>query len=593
SDVYSLGVMAFQMLTGDLPSQHLGTENHRPGAPPPDPRAVVPDLPEGLTMAVVRTLTYHAEERTPSPAQFAAELRAAAVLGTQLDSDTPAEPPGELPTPTVDGTPGRTPRTGTAASKLSVAVLPFVIRSADLDDYLADGFGEDLVDRLSSITELRVLSHGATAHLAGDPRQAHEIGAELGVAVVIAGSMQPISGDDVLIRVRAIAVADGVQIWAERYQVSPAELLAASDRVAHALARALADSRPAAQPSIMPNARALEAYLRAKQAYNHFFDLRRVIDLYELALELAGDSPLVQAGYAMAQLRAWMMGPDDHGQRVAKARNAAEAAMAAAPHLGDPHLALGLLHLHSGDPVAAMRGFRIAISLSPSMADAHAFLGMMLSELGRLDEAERRLNIALRLDPRSEMPRGDLRRNAALLGDWERAYALTRERSQPTTALGWMLTLRIAAYHNDHDYLRHIADEVAKLPKAAYRMRNIVTALLDAYLGRIPVATALAELPAIDVSEQPTLTTGDGRPQPSSSRRLALVSQLRAEVAGFGQLADEALDAIEYAIAHGLCDLLWLERCPLLDSIRSHPRFAQLHASVVDRAHAAYDAMWA
>jgi serine/threonine-protein kinase len=578
SDVYSLGVMAFEMLTGDLPWKYMDPARGRLLSPPPDPREAVPDLPEAVARLIVRAMARQPQERIASPAAFAGDLLQAIASVTaraQVSQGLDPSALASVPTP---------PSTDSGAAKRAVAVLPFQNRGQHDDDYLASGFTEDLIDCLCAVNELRVLSRGATARFAGDAREAHEIGRELGVSIVVEGSMERV-GEVVQLRLRAIDTADGVQRWATRYRVASEDILTASEEVARQLAASLvSQDAPQQSPRLsgMPSAAAVEAYLRAKEAYRRFGSIDDALGYYEEATRLAGDSPLVNAGYAMALLRAWMIKAGGGGDSTlsVRAREAANRALAAAPHLGEPHMALGLLHLHHGDPVGAVREFRTTISLSPSMAEAHAFLGELLSEIGRVPEAMLRLDTASRIDPTLFHPNGPRRRIAALFKDWDRAYALTAHIPPAQTPLGYMLTLRIAAYRGDHDYVARIAEVIAAMPDDTYGMKEWLDAQLDAYLGRRPMSEIYEAL------------YRPGKSGSVSLRRLANQYQVTAEVAGFAGDHDMVIDAIGKSLDVGLVDLLWFDHCPFLDDLRGDARFLALRERVQERAYAAYDALW-
>jgi eukaryotic-like serine/threonine-protein kinase len=578
SDVYSLGVMAFEMLTGELPWKYMDPARGRLLAPPPDPRQVVPELSEAVARLIVRAMARQPQERITSPAAFAADLLQAVTSVTARVQVSQGIDPSALvsmPTP---------PSADSGAAKRAVAVLPFQNRGQDEDDYLASGFTEDLIDCLCAVNELRVLSRGATARFAGDVREAHEIGRELGVSIVVEGSIE--RADKVVqLRLRAIDTVEGVQRWATRYRVASEDILTASEEVARQLTASLVSSgaqQQSPRPSGISSAAAVEAYLRAKEAYRRFGSIDDAVGHYEDALRLAGDSPLVNAGYAMTLLRAWMItaGQDGDESLPVRARKAAERALAAAPNMGEPHMALGLLHLHHGDPVGAVREFRTTISLSPSMAEAHAFLGELLTEIGRVPEGLLRLDTASRIDPTLYHPNGPRRRVAALLKDWDRAYALSSHAPPVQTPLGHMLTLRIAAYRGDRDYVARIAEQVAAMRRDSYGMKDWVEAQLDAYLGRRPM------------SEIYEILYLPGKSGSVSLRRLANQYQVAAEVAGFAGDHDVVIDAIDKSLGMGLVDLLWFDHCPFLDKLRGDARFMALRARLQERAYAAYDAFW-
>lgn len=578
SDLYSLAVMAFEMLVGELPWSALDPAHERTRAQPPDPRTRATEIPDAIARAIMRALSVQPEMRPASPLAFAEDIGS---LFSQVG--------GGEPTSALTSAPAAT----RAPSKPSLAVLPFRNRGDAKDEYLASGFTEDLIDCLAGISELRVLSRGATARFAGDPREAHEIGRELAVDVVVEGSLQR-TGDAVLVRARAIETGAGVQRWSQRCRVPAEDLLTTSDQVAEALAAALTQAASAAEtnarPSALPNAGAMELYLKARESYRVFRPPAETVALFEEARELAPESPLVNAGYAMALLRLWMLQSlsDSHefvtrfGTDVAeRARAAAERANELAPSLGEAHMALALLALHQGDLVATMRELRITVSLAPSMAVAHAFLGDLLAEMARIPEAMRRVDTAALLDPTSSMPNYVRRRTAALLGDWQRAYALLANVPAIDTPLGWFLTARLAGYRRDRELLAHIHQQVSVMSSDPYGMKPSLLGQIEVYLDQRPGPEVYHLLRP---SEQVAHT---------SKRGLANRFQTVAEVAGFSGDIDSGLDAVERAVELGLIDILWLDNCPLLQPLRREARFGALRARMQEHAYAAYDAFWA
>ena len=579
SDVYSLGVVAFEMLTGSLPWKLLPRTSDRLTAPPPDPRTVAPDLPDAIVRLLGRTLALRREERLASPAAFAYELTNAI---TNLSYRSHPNAPLTL-----------TPTAHAKSGKLSLAVLPFRNRGSAENDYLASGFTEDLIDCLSGVAQLRVLSRGATARFADDSREAHDIGRELNVEIVIEGSLQQV-GNMVQIKARAIESAEGVQRWSKRFRVPQEELLVTSDEVAEALAKALApesskadDGAPSLRQSALPNAEAMELYLRARESYRRFEDTREAVALFEEALLQAPNSPLVHAGYSMALMRAWMLGsmssddPKHASYRYAeRARAAAQRASALAPNLGEPRMAFAMLALHEGDPVTAVREFRATIALAPSMASAHSFLGELLAEMARIPDAMRRLQAADVLDPSSAHANHVRRRVAVLTGDFEMFDKLAYNHDA-TTPFGWYWRGRYSAYRDDLDLLADTRERVRELPEDERGTRDLIVKVLSGYLGEIPGRDIYDEL------------IGFGRMGNTSHRGKANRFQMVAELAGFLGDDDVALEQIAKAVDIGFMDLIWLQRCPLLKSVREQPRYTELHARVQERAFAAYDALFA
>lgn len=576
SDVFSLGVTAFEMLTGSLPWHLLKDTHDRLTEPPPDPRHAVADIPAGIARLLMRALAQRPEERVSSPSAFSKEL--SAIITSVHDSRRRVS--------------GFTSTPSQRSGKRSVAVLPFRNRGRVEDEYLSSGFTEDLIDCLSGITALRVLSRGATARFVDDARESHEIGRELSVHVVIEGSVQRM-GDAIQIKVRAIESEDGVQSWSKRYRVSPEELLTTSDEVAEALAESLSPAAEQAdgatldsgrsqnvRPSALPSAAAMELYLQARASYRGFASVAETLRLFEQALALAPNSPMINAGYAMALMRVSMYDRDDGQELAHLARQAAERAATTAPDMGEPHMALGLLGLHNGDVVSAVSELRTTISLAPSMASAHGFLGEIFAEMNRLPESMRRLETSESLDPTSGHANHTRRRTAALLGDWDRFYELSQKTPPAQTPMGLYLYMRVAAFRRDAPQLQDVYDQLTAIPSDPYDLKTGMHAQIDVFLGRRPA------------SELYPIITPTFFPRRTSRRGHVNRLQFLAELSGFAGDVDICLNAIEDADNHGMFDLLWLDYCPLLRDVRAHKRYPSIRGRVQERVHAGYDAFW-
>jgi serine/threonine-protein kinase len=346
----------------------------------------------------------------------------------------------------------------------------------------------------------------------------------------------------------------------------PAERPASAEALRDALTRA-----PAAQPRTIESVDVVELYLDAQRLYRDYSRIARSVELFDQARRRAPDSGMVQAGYATALTRKWMMvGIDD--DLAARAQRAVDRAVALAPELGETQLARAALALHLGDPVTAAGALRKAVIRAPGLADAHALAYSMLLEVDRPEAAEIHFRCALELDPRRQTLPSSRALARALRGDWVEADALLRGEIEPGS-VALMVAARLAAYRGDTEALdrfRRIGEQSQDRVLPAVAVFNAIGA---AFAGKLDLESVYALLP----------TTYES----TSRRRFAVAMQVRAEVAGAHGDPETALEAIELSDREGrLIDILWLDRCPLIESARELPGFAEVRESVAARAAA-------
>ena len=555
ADIYSLGALLYELLSGQRAwkgDSPYSVASARLSAPAPDPRSDKPSLPAPFAELVLHCMARRPEDRPASIARVVAALDA---LPFPAPRSTAQAVPTRRAAQLVDE----------RASAKTVAVLPFHNSGAPDDDYLAEELTDDLIDALSMTHGLKVRARGVVARFRGKDLDPREVGRELGVQVVVEGSVRRTQGR-VRIGARLISVADGFQLWAKRVEQPEQAVLTINDEVARAIVGALTPDGPGPAREAPSDPVAIDLYIRARHEHRKFWPdpQRRAVALFEQAVAIAPDDPMILSGMAMALSRlSFFAGSAEH----ARARRAAERAVAAAPNLSEPHLALGSVLLQMSEPEAAIRALRQAVGRGPGLAEAHASLGRLLIEVGALDEGLARLEAAISLDPQVPLGAGAQARALALLGRWAEADAvIALLREDEGTITRWALGARMALWRR-----LAAADYAQQVPREAE------AGLLWA-MGEVIATSRLPEgMPTLD--DLRAATRG-------ASRRLALFLQMRAEITGAVGDAEQTLDTLRLAGESGLIDVFWLDRCPLFDAIRGDARFAAVHELVKRRADA-------
>jgi serine/threonine-protein kinase len=306
-------------------------------------------------------------------------------------------------------------------------------------------------------------------------------------------------------------------------------------------------------------------------AYHTFLESEAAAALALLreAHTLSPNHPMILAGLASAEVRAWFLDADPPAGTKERVLEVARQAVALDPRLGESYVALGQAQLNAGDPIAAVRALRTAIALSPSCAEAHDVLGRLLFEIGEVDEGFRRVECALRLDRALIAGRCDAIRVKALLGDWDRALAELAELENEPVALS--TAIRIHAWRGN-------MEKVKRTDPGALTKRAVPSIILDSITGDAP--------PEIAYNVLDKLVGGFG----TSARRRSFYLQLKCEVASVPQDAAIFFATLERAIDAGLIDLLWLERMPRFARFREHPSYGPVHARLKERSTAILDA---
>ena len=300
-----------------------------------------------------------------------------------------------------------------AVSEKSIAVLPLANGSGDKDQqYFSDGLSENLIVALSQFAGLKVIGRNSAFQFRDSKEDSKTIGARLGVAHLLEGSVQR-AGDVVRISAELISAADGSTLWSQRYDRPYKDLFALQDEitttVAGALkARLLANAVTPAQNDRPPggNLEAYNAFLQGKfyQSRGNEADFRTAIQQYESATRLDPRYAL-----AFAELsRTWSALAGQHlsGAEAAdgftRARTAVTTALTLDPDLAAAHWARGYLLIVSDfDWAGSEAEYRRAEQLAPNDGRAKYELGRMMSILGRPDEAVTLTRAALAIDPLS------------------------------------------------------------------------------------------------------------------------------------------------------------------------------------------------
>ena len=289
----------------------------------------------------------------------------------------------------------------------SVAVLPFENLSRDPDNaYFVDGIQEEILTRLASIADLKVISRTSTQQYQSKPRNLSEIAKQLGVANVLEGSVQKVA-DQVRVNVQLVNAQTDSHLWAETYDRKLTDIFSVESEVAKAIAEQLQAKLTGQEEQIIAakptdNVEAYNAYLRGL-ACDLRMDALRAQKYLREAVRLDPEFAVAWALLSYVDARGYIqenLQPTDALRD--EARQAAETALTLQPNLGEALIAKGQYHYAClKDYDTAVRYFEQARQLLPNNSRISECLANVTRKRGQWDESEMYFNEAERLDPRN------------------------------------------------------------------------------------------------------------------------------------------------------------------------------------------------
>jgi TolB-like protein/class 3 adenylate cyclase/Flp pilus assembly protein TadD len=287
----------------------------------------------------------------------------------------------------------------------SIAVLPFLDMSAGKDqEYFSDGLSEELMNRLSKISELKVIGRTSSFSFKGKNEDLRIIGEKLGVAHILEGSVQK-DENKIRVTVQLIRSADGSHVWSERYDRDLQGIFKLQDEIASEVVKQLKLKFFTTNVNTTSSFTNTEVYNLILQG-NYFAEKRdqeslaKALDFYLTALAIDSLNARGWAGvatcYNIQSIWDWI----DRTQGYEKAREAAIKALALGDDLAEVHLVLGAVNMYLDfDWDKAEAEYQKALDLEPGNSDVLRTIGFLYRCIGRYDEAIRLTNQSIALDP--------------------------------------------------------------------------------------------------------------------------------------------------------------------------------------------------
>ena len=291
----------------------------------------------------------------------------------------------------------------------SVAVLPFVNASGDPNsEYLSDGITESLINSLSQLPHLRVMSRDSAFMFKGKDTDTQTVGRQLSVRAVFKGRVM-LRGDNLQISAELIDARDDSHIWGQQYTRDATDLFTLQNDLTREITSALrmrlsGEDEKRMAKSYTANPEAYQDYLKGRYWWNKedAEGLKKSIEYFQQAIEKDPAYALAYAGLADSYSLIGGANLAAPKQTYPKAKKAALKALELDDTLGEAHASLAIIKaLYDWDWLGGEKEFQRAIELNPSYAIAHFRHGIALVHTGRLEEAITEEKRALELDPLS------------------------------------------------------------------------------------------------------------------------------------------------------------------------------------------------
>ena len=449
----------------------------------------------------------------------------------------------------------------------SIAVLPFKpLVAENRDESLELGMADTLIARLSNIREISVRPISAVRRYAGLEQDAVAAGREQRVDAVIDGQIQK-SGEKIRVTVRLVRVADGVPMWTNQFDENMSDIFRVQDSISERVTGVLAlkltgEEKERLARNHTDNTEAYQLYLKGRYFWNKRTGdaIKTGIDYFSQAVEADPDYALAYAGLAEAYVLLANYSDSTPQEAYSKARAAATKALKLNDRLAETHTALAYIKAgYDWDFAGAEREYQRALELNPNYPTAQNWYAEFLGLMGRSTESITGMRRALELEPLSLMINVEL-------GDmllFARQYDQAIEQYRKTLDLDSSFVRAHVQLGQVYGQKGQYEEAISELKKAiSLNSEDNYAIQLLGYMYAISRRTSEAYKALEELKER-------------AKRTHVLPYDIAVIYVGLGE-KDRAFEWLEKSFAERDEGLLYLRVDPVLDSLRSDPRFADL-----------------